>query len=272
MALKCIGKYIAKDVGFRIRRTNGADQAWYDVAITDGNYWVLGDATTGDLLRDPTNGLEAKIKAVGGGTPFANFSLTVDTSTGIVSAVLGSGETGELDWDGHSGGSLDATEVRDNLRYSGDLSLSDVAVDGSRCHRAGFYPVYVAVNDLKFITEFAFQRVSDTGKAWSLSYQTRTDWEITFQTKDSNPYDTVYNEYHALEDLFINHLMKGKGMRYYRDKTVTSAFADVSAPTGYLNLVMRTRNFRFRLQDYLREDGYYDSFIVPAYFLPDLRV
>jgi hypothetical protein len=227
--MKITGVITLSSAGLTAQRTNGGDTTVYDVSLTDGDWFVIGDATASDLLEE----LESKIQAVGGGTPFANLAITLD-SAGIVSMVLGAGETGTLDWTANGG----ATDVRDWLRYSGSTtSLTDVASSGSRTHKAGFYPARSAIDDLERYPSASVQAIADNGQAYTLSYPSRTEWNLTILASEANPQALVHNEFTALDDLMRNHAQQGKRFRYYRDVTVSTAYAQVTNPKGFLELV-----------------------------------
>ena len=228
---KITGVITLASAGFTVARLEGGDTATYNVSLTDGDWFVAGDDQTGDLIKE----IEDKVKAVGGGTPFANFECRLNTVTSIgqVDMVLAAGESATLTWGGHTG----ATDVRDWLRFSGATTgLSQVAALGTRVHKTGFYPTYVTIEDLRHFPDLSTQSRSDSGVVNTVSYTSLTEHRLTVHA-DGNPQAGAFNEYHDLRWLVVNHLQQGKRFRYYRDRTVTAAYVEVTTPTGFFTLV-----------------------------------
>lgn len=255
---RLIGFFTGDSTAFQVARTNGGDTSTYNVNVTDGDWWPSGDGdTTADGEGDLLAHIEALVQAVGGGTPFANFAATVNRYTGVVSFVLGAGETGTLTW------TAAGTDLRDFLQYSGStLALSETAQQGSQAHELGFYPTFTAIEDLPIEEQVTNQTRSDAGQVWTVTYASRAEWKLSFRFSDG-PRDGLDTEYASIRDLWINHMDQGKRFRHYPFRAlgdgtggVTDPYTFGSTPYGYHELIMQSQPW----EPLPFEDGWYDYF------------
>ena len=182
---------------------------------------------------------------------YAAFTCTVSATTGIFSMALTGSDTGVITWTTPGG------DLRDWMRYSGATeNLSSTATSGSRVHKSGLYPVYGAIEDLPRKVTHATQSVSDNGQVHTVSYATRTEHDLTLYF-NGGPRDDTYREWHAFEDLVVNHIAHGKRFRYYASTGVSSAYAAVTTPKGYHTFVAEVP---FDWDPEPQQDGWYEVF------------
>jgi len=151
------------------------------------------------------------------------FTISIDAD-GIVTLGFGGGKTWDLTWT--------TTDIRDEMRFTANFSgvTSDQAAD--RTHLRGVYPDRTAILDLPSESVQAGQSLSDTGQTETVWYAHRVGWRLRLHA-DGQPYDTAYNEYHALRSFFVDHATKGYRFRYYRDTDEERPYAEKTAPSGF---------------------------------------
>lgn len=267
---KFMGYYeIAAGEQFQIARNEGGDTSTYTISLDNGGsalqVWPSGDGDTatdgtGDLLKR----IEDQVQAAGGGTPFTNFTATIDTSTGLTSFALGAGETATLTWTGGNG----ATNLRDFLRLGSSTTstINDTPSTGngslsSRVHELGFYPQWCLVEDLPRKPFETVQTRADGGQVFTISYAQHLEHEIAviFQ---GGWRETSAKELHDLEELVEDHLAQGKRFRFYPDKTQTNAYTRLGTSSqvyGYHVLVASAEDLdAWQLEPEI--DGWYERF------------
>lgn len=228
MAAKFTGCHELEGVSFQIQNVGGAGPV-RTITIADGDWYVLGDATTGDLVQEIVDQVQAHAE-------LAAFASSV-SSDGVVSFTMDDDTV--ITW------TTSGESLRDLLRFSGSTTAFDAAgVSGARTHLGGLYPSSAIVTDLPDDEQLVSQSLVDSGDPQTHSYGTReaTVWEMTIE---GQPYtDAAYNEFHALASFIKDWCGAGRRFRYYRDASQTAAYAEVSNPNGYIVRVADAESVR----------------------------
>lgn len=110
-------------------------------------------------------------------------------------------------------------------------------VTGTRCHGYGLYPLRYLMSDLSEYQARVSQAVPDQGQVQTLRSAMLELYRLGIRTDIAYPRAALFNEYHALVD-FLDNAASGRPFRVYPDKTVYTAYADVSNPYGYRTWVL----------------------------------
>jgi len=243
-------------VDFTVVRGEGGDLAVYTVTLGDGDYFILGDGTADDLLREIEDEVIAQAPSMG------SFAATLDTITGLVGlGMTVIGQTATLDFAGGSS-STNALFIQALFRYPSPpttVALSIVNSLGSRTHDGGFYPCRAEIDDMQRKAADSSQTRTDAGQVTTAFYFTHIEHRLSILA-DANPEALVANEYHAWDALSVNCLQQGKRFRYYRDKTITTVFAEITNPLGFFTLVAIKETVMFDPLAKLLSRGWYQHF------------
>ena len=219
------------------------DLTTYEVPLTAGLWYILGDDSANDLLYHLETRIAANVASLvdGGGLSMVRFDLS---SSGIVSHYTNDLDC-EIQWTAASG-TNEATDVQSWLRLEGYGSSSYAAPGlpgagvASRVASYSFYPSYYLQVDLRPYETRARQFVPDNGNAQTIKIAQVDKYRLRFMTYGA-PRTAGFTEYHMLED-FYEHAMSGRPFRLYADATKTAAYS-TSDRYGYQTMTMVPKDF-----------------------------
>lgn len=208
------------------------------ITITDGTYYLSGDDTSDDLLKEIQDQMD--------GAGFGNtFDVTID-SDGIVSiACVGVGSY-TITW------TSNGTTLRDILRFSGaTTNFTDTAASGSQAAR------YFAHTDrpTRIDVPIVFGRMSmseaDDGTLPGVDAGPVISRYLV-QVRYTGPHrTTTANGHTEFLDFFRTTIKPIRKFRWYPDNTVTTAYAELTNPFGY-HVVKERRMNEYRPREVIR--------------------
>lgn len=219
MAAKIVGALVLADVIIDMELTS-AGTPIRTLSIPDGIYYALGDGTAQDLCAV----IEAEALAAGAELAVLSCSVTADGS--FVFAV-GVGDVLEITWTV----TTSATELRDDLRFSGAVTTVAPTSTGSQPVRGSYFPIRAIVEDLAANETVGSQAVADDGTAETITYALQVGHRLEVHA-EGQPYAGAVNEYTALQSFVEDHAAKGCRFRYYRDAANTTPYT-IANPGGY---------------------------------------
>lgn len=245
--LKLVVALVSQNVSFQIQRTDIGGQPVRTINIPDGEYYFLDDSSSEDLIRT----IRSQVTSY---PELSQFTIgwASDEVEGVIALSMGSGHTATLTW------TADGVDLRDWMRFEpvAALGLGLVAKESTRPVRGLFVPQHhrSAISDLPVDEYETSQSYSDDRTTIeTLVFAQPRAWELELGFAGS-PFGVVAEEYHALRDV-VSLLSTGHGFRYYRDRTNSAAWAEITEPTGYSQLKLDARDFGWSLKP--RYGNYY---------------
>jgi hypothetical protein len=190
------------------------------VNLTDGDYYLSGDDASDDLIKH----LEDKINAA---TIMTDTATVAIDSDGLVSISTNAGSY-TITWG--AGG----TTLRDILRLTGSTTnFSTTAATSARACR--YFAHSTTATNVDVPTDLGRTSLSeaDDGTLYGLDVGPLIQ-QYRVKVRYSGPHRTsTANGYTEFRDLWIYSVKPGRKMRWYPDTAVTTAWAELTNPTGY---------------------------------------
>lgn len=227
----------AVNISFAIQRTDIGGQPVRTIDVPDGTYYMLDDGSSEDLLQVVEGLVTAHAE-------LDQFRLRFNPSipeAGIAQMVMNTiGHTATLTW------TSNGVDLRDWLRFptASTVAVTDIETTGERMVRGLFIPRHhrSAIQDLIGDLPEASQAYSDDRTVMNtVTFAEARRWQLEFGCAGS-PFATVAEEYHAFRDL-VRLISSGLGFRYYRDRTTSAKWAEITEPTGYSQLKLDASDF-----------------------------
>lgn len=248
------GYWIDNSMSFYLKLGAGA---WVEVPFTSagtgGFYYCSDDGTATDLLELFNDTLTTAVAAypgvgLGGVSPFA-AGVRINQTTGAIANLFIWDDTSavgtmQLKWEHPTTPLTNPTSyflhnaLRLTTSQSATLSiLSDEGPVATRCHGYGLYPLRYLMSDLSEWQARSAQAVPDQGQVQTLRSAMLEIYRLGIRLDKAYPRAALFNEYHALVD-FMDNAASGRPFRVYPDKTIFTAYADVTNPYGYRTWVL----------------------------------
>lgn len=244
------GYWTDNSMSFYIRFGAGS---WVEVPLASagaGQFsYVSGNADSDDILQMFWDDLAAAITAYPGQVISFVEQPQLDMATGIVSMTYDDGDgLGDLQikWEHPTTPLTNPTSyfLHNALRLTATQSSTITIAGGGagsvtadRCHGYGMYPLRYMMTDLSEWEARVSQAVPDQGTVQTLRSAMLEKYRLGIRTDRSYPRAAIFNEHHALID-FMDNASSGRPFRVYPDKTILTAYADVTNPFGYREWVM----------------------------------
>lgn len=191
------------------------------VTLTDGTYYLSDDATGSDFIKM----LEDKLNAA---------TLMVDTATvaidsdGLISISV-SANVYTITW------TTSGTVLRDLLRYGtgDDVEITSTPTVSDRACQYFAHSTTATNRDIPTIIKRTSLSEADDGTITGVDAgPTVVQYEVKVRYPGGHR-STTANGYHEFRDFFQDVMGAGGKFRWYPDTSVTSAWVDITNPTGY---------------------------------------
>jgi len=216
-----LGQLYTAAFNIRVQRTVGGVGALHTVTIPAGYYWWSGTGGAEDLART------VQTLIIAAHADFAAFSI-LRGDDGRVSMRAGAG-TVRVTW--HSTG---GERLRDWMRYTGatlDVTSAARVYGAYQAHGC-----WLCAYGLQ-LDEEAEDAVGSLARSDDGTVECHTYGESTRRTLGVQwwglPEDGAANEYDVVRAFWHDFLRTGQPIRWYRDATVTTAWARWTNPNGY---------------------------------------
>lgn len=223
--------------------------SWYqhNLLASAGWYYTSADGNADDLffviLSDEINAALAGMAYAPSG---AGIGHSVNMTTGIVTVTWDDVAQIQIKFEHPTTPLTNPTSyflhnaLRLTTTQSGTITIAGGgagSVTGDRCHGYGLYPLRYLMSDLSEWQARVSQAVPDQGQVQTLRSAMLEIYRLGIRLDKAYPRAALFNEYHALVD-FMDNAASGRPFRVYPDKTIFTAYADVTNPYGYRTWVL----------------------------------
>jgi hypothetical protein len=190
------------------------------ISLDDGTYYLSDDGGSDDLIAE----IESKAAA----SALAD-NLYIAISADGIASITNDGTTATITW------TANGTELRDILRFTGATTgpIDDNPTSADRACR--YFAHSTTATNVDVPTDLGRTSLSeaDDGTLYGLDVGPLIQ-QYRVKVRYSGPHrTTTANGYTEFRDLWIYSVKPGRKMRWYPDTAVTTAWAELTNPTGY---------------------------------------